>query len=183
MKLKPFQKRLICYLLKLFTEPRTKNLVTHYARVFGKETSRYATGIKSEARETKDAFAILVRYMKREPITVAQKRQFSKQMIDLLRGSGVILPFMLIPLPFVGTILLVIVEQLMLSQNIKILPSAFYQEKPKELLTPEAVIQEVGKVEKVRKVRKGGAAPDGTTPSRIFPSFSSNKNAYFDGMG
>jgi hypothetical protein len=154
MKLKPFQKRLVCYLLNLFTKPKTRERVIQHAKNFEKEAVRYTSGLKGEALETKNAFGTLIRFMKREPISKAEKRVFSKQMIDLLKGTGVVLPFMLIPLPFVGTVLLVIVEQLMLSQNIKILPSAFYPKKPDELLTPEAVIQEVGKVRKVRRVRK-----------------------------
>ena len=77
--------------------------------------------------------------MKREKLSHAEKRAFRLQMIDLLKGTGVVVPFILIPIPFVGTLLLVIMDHLLKSMNIQLLPSAFYQQHQKELLTPEAI--------------------------------------------
>ena len=56
---------------------------------------------------------------------------------------GVVVPPMLIPLPFIGTILLIIMDQLLRSMNIRLLPSAFYPEKKKELLTPEGIEEDL----------------------------------------
>ena len=57
-----------------------------------------------------------------------EKKFFKDQMVDLLKGVGIVLPLQLIPLPFVSTILLIIVEKTMLSMGIKVLPSSFYNE-------------------------------------------------------
>jgi len=111
------------------------------------EASRYSSGIKGEAIETKDAFFILTKYIKREKISKAEKKQFRLQVVDLLKGTGVVVPVMLIPLPFVSTLLLIIMDHLLLSMNIKLLPSAFYPEKKEGLLTPEGVEKDLERVE------------------------------------
>ena len=99
------------------------------------EASRYSTGFKGEAIETKESFVILTKYIKREKITKAEKKQFKRQIIGLLKGTGVVVPIMLIPLPFVSTLLLIIMDHVLLSMNIQILPSSFYPEKKQGLLT------------------------------------------------
>lgn len=137
------RRKMIRDLLMLFTLPRVRAEIARLAKIFLKETIRYTGGIKGEAKETKAAFQILTKYMKREKLTSAEKKQFVKQMIDLLKGTGVVVPVMLIPLPFVGTVLLVIVEHLLLSMNIQLLPSSFYPEEKMELLTPEAIEKEL----------------------------------------
>ena len=52
---------------------------------------------------------------------------FKDQILDLLKGIGVVLPIQLIPLPFISTILLIVMEKTLLSMGIKILPSSFYE--------------------------------------------------------
>lgn len=139
----PLRRKMIRDLLALFSLPRVRIEMARVARVFLQETNRYSGGITGEAKETKEAFHILTKYMKREAISPAEKKQFVKQMIDLLKGSGVVVPVLLIPLPFVGTVLLIIAEQLLLSMNIQLLPSAFYPHTSMELMTPEAVEKEL----------------------------------------
>ncbi|MBE0648038.1 MAG: hypothetical protein IH596_09655 [Bacteroidales bacterium] len=139
------RRKMIRDLLMLFTLPRVRSEIARLAKLFLQETTRYTGGIKGEARETKEAFHILTKYMKREKLTSAEKKQFVKQMIDLLKGTGVVVPVLLIPLPFVGTVLLIIVEHLLLSMNIQLLPSAFYQQDKKNLLTPESIEKELEK--------------------------------------
>ena len=141
--MKLLRRKMILDLLALFTLPRVRAEIARLAKLFLQETTRYSGGIKGEAKETKEAFFILTRYMKREKLTSAEKKQFVKQMIDLLQGTGVVVPFMLIPLPFIGTVLLIIVEHLLLSMNIQLLPDAFYQAKKEDLLTPEAIEKEL----------------------------------------
>ena len=104
-----------------------------------------------EAVEAKDAFFILTRYIKREKITRAEKKQFRKQLIELLKSAGVVVPVMLIPLPFISTLLLIIMDHLLLSMNIKILPSSFYPEVKEGLLTTEGVEKDLELVEKSEK--------------------------------
>ena len=141
--MKFLRRKMILDLLALFTLPRVRAEIARLAKLFLKETNRYTGGIKGEAKETKEAFVILTKYMKREKLTSVEKKQFVKQMIDLLQGTGVVVPFMLIPLPFIGTVLLIIVEHLLLSMNIQLLPDAFYQAKKEDLLTPEAIEKEL----------------------------------------
>ena len=96
------------------------------------EVKRYANGFKGEGKQSKQAFLILERYMKREDVTDEEKKFFKDQMIDLLKGVGVVLPIQLIPLPFISTILLIVMEKTMLSMGIKILPSSFYEKEEDE---------------------------------------------------
>jgi hypothetical protein len=138
-----FRKRIIRHLLRIFSIPRVREEFARIARGFTGEAGRYASGIKGEAVETRDAFIILTRYMRREKITREEKRQFQMQVYDILKGIGIVVPPMLIPLPFVGTILLIIVDQLLLSLKIHILPSSFYPAQKKPLLTPESVEEEL----------------------------------------
>lgn len=97
------------------------------------EIKRYANGFKGEGRESKKAFLILEKYMKKEDITDEEKKLFKDQIIDILKGVGVVLPLQLIPLPFVSTILLIVMEKTMLSMGIKILPSSFYESEPESV--------------------------------------------------
>lgn len=93
------------------------------------EVKRYANGFKGEAKESKKAFFVLAKYMNREDITDEEKKLFKDQIIDILKGVGVVLPIQLIPLPFVSTLLLIVMEKTMLSMGIKILPSSFYEKE------------------------------------------------------
>ena len=142
----PVRKRIIAYLLRIFTHPKVKDQIAKYAKGFRGEASRYTTGFKGEAVEAKDAFFILTRYIKREKITRAEKKQFRKQLIELLKSAGVVVPVMLIPLPFISTLLLIIMDHLLLSMNIKILPSSFYPEVKEGLLTTEGVEKDLERV-------------------------------------
>lgn len=112
------QSKFVDRLEKIISVPKVKE-----------EIKRYAHGFKGEAKESKEAFLILEKYMKKEPVTQEEKEFFKEQTLDLLKGVGVVLPVQLIPLPFVSTILLIVMERIMLSMNIKILPSSFYTEK------------------------------------------------------
>jgi hypothetical protein len=144
--MRSIRKQIIAYLLRIFTHPKVKDQIAKYAKGFMGEASRYSTGIKGEAIETKESFIILTKYIKREKITKAEKKQFKRQIIDLLKGTGVVVPVMLIPLPFISTLLLIIMDHLLLSMNIKILPSSFYPMKKHGLLTPEGVEEDLDKV-------------------------------------
>ena len=145
-RLTVFRRKIIAYLLRIFTHPKVKDQIAKYAKGFMGEASRYSTGMKGEAIETKESFFILTKYIKREKITKAEKKQFKRLVIDLLKGTGVVVPIMLIPLPFVSTLLLIIMDHLLLSMNIQILPSSFYPEKKQGLLTTEGVEEDLEKV-------------------------------------
>ena len=148
------RKRIIAYLLRIFTHPKVKDQIARYAKGFMGEASRYSTGFKGEAIETKESFMILTKYIKREKITKTEKKQFKHQIIGLLKGTGVVVPIMLIPLPLVSTLLLIIMDHVLLSMNIQILPASFYPEKKQGLLTTEGVEKDLEKVfNEEKKVR------------------------------
>ncbi len=110
------------------------------------EASRYSSGFKGEAIETKESFIILTKYIKGEKITKPEKKQFKQQVFDLLKGTGVVVPVMLIPLPFISTLLLIIMDHVLLSMNIRILPSPFYPKKKSGLLTTKGVEEDLKKM-------------------------------------
>ena len=134
-----FRRRIIKFLLRIFTLPKVKDEIARYAKGFMGESSRYSSGIKGEAIETKEAFTILTKYIRKEKISRAEKKQFKHFVNDLLKSTGVVVPIMLIPLPFVSTILLIIMDHLLLTMNIHILPASFYPAKKQGLMTTEGV--------------------------------------------
>jgi hypothetical protein len=140
------RKRIIEYLLRIFTHPKVKEQISKYAKGFIGESSRYSSGLKGEAIETKESFIILTKYIKREKITKAENKQFKRFVFDLLKGGGVVVPVMLIPLPFVSTLLLIIMDHLLLSMDIHILPSSFYPIKKRRLLTPDGIEEDLEKI-------------------------------------
>jgi len=146
--MKSLRKKIIGYFISLFTLPGVKELIASYAKAFMGEAGRYTSGIKTEAVETKETFTILTKYIRKEKITRDEKKAFKKQVIDILRSSGVIVPVMLIPLPFIGTLLLIIMDHLLLSMHIQLLPDAFYPKENKELLTTEGVEKDLKKDKK-----------------------------------
>jgi hypothetical protein len=115
-----------------FDDITSSKIVKEIRRIFSlpyvkEEIKRYAKGFKGEAKESKEAFLILGKYSRKEEITDEEKKLFKEQIIDILKGVGVVLPLQLIPLPFVSTILLIVMEKTLLSMGIKILPSSFYE--------------------------------------------------------
>ncbi|MEI7982284.1 MAG: hypothetical protein WCI71_11575 [Bacteroidota bacterium] len=150
------RKRIINYFLRIFTVPKVKNEIARYAKGFKGEASRYSTGIKGEAIETKEVFFILTKYIRKEKISKAEKKKFKRLVIDLLKGTGVVVPVMLIPLPFISTLLLIIMDHLLLTLNIQILPSSFYPEKKQELLTTESIEKDfVNEISKGKQKNSG----------------------------
>jgi hypothetical protein len=125
--------------------PKVRNKIARYAKGFKGEASRYSSGMKGEVIDAKDSFIILTKFIKREKITKLEKKLFRRQIVDLLKSSGVVVPVMLIPLPFISTLLLIIMDHLLLSMNIQILPSSFYPEKKQGLLTVKGVEEDLEK--------------------------------------
>jgi hypothetical protein len=144
-RLRVVRRRIIAYFLRIFTLPKVKDHISRYAKGFMGEASRYSSGMKGEAIDARDSFIILTRYIKREKLSRAEKKQFKRQVIDILKGAGVVVPVMLIPLPFISTLLLILMDHLLLSMNIRILPSSFYPETKQGLLTTEGVEKDLEK--------------------------------------
>lgn len=133
------REKIIEYFLQLFALPRVKEEMAKYAKAFAGEASRFTSGMKGEAVGAKESFGILAKYIRKEKLTRLEKKQFKLQMVDILKSTGIVFPVMLIPLPFVSTILLVIVDHLLQSMNIQILPSSFYPKEKIGLMTKEGV--------------------------------------------
>ena len=146
--MKSLRQKIIGYFLGIFMLPRVKELIAGYAKAFLGEANRYSTGIKTEAIETKDTFTILTKYIKNDKVSREEKKRFKRQVIDILRSSGIMVPVMLIPLPFIGTLLLIIMDHLLLSMNIKLLPDSFYPKVDKDLLTTDAIEKDLKKEKK-----------------------------------
>jgi hypothetical protein len=142
------RKTIIRYFLSLFTLPKVKETMAVYAGAFMGEAGRYTTGIRTEAADARETFTVLAKYIKKEKITREEKKLFKKQVIDILRSSGVMVPVMLIPLPFIGTLLLIIMDHLLLSMNIHLLPESFYPKEKKELLTTKGIENDLKKDKK-----------------------------------
>ena len=158
-----FRRRIIKYFLRIFTLPKVKDQIAKYARGFIRDASRYSSGMKGEVIDAKDSFIILTKFIKREKITKVEKKLFRRQIVDLLKSTGVVVPIMLIPLPFISTLLLIIMDHLLFSMNIQILPSSFYPEKKQGLLTTEGVEADLEKVvSKEKKIK----LKDGTSSLR-----------------
>jgi hypothetical protein len=130
---------IIVYFLNLFTLPKVKKEVEKYANMFLGEASRFSTGMKGEAIESKESFYILAKYLRNEKLTSAEKKRFKKQNLNILKSAGVVVPLILIPLPFISKLLLIIMDHVLLSMIIQILPSAFYNTGKKDILTIEGI--------------------------------------------
>ncbi len=152
--MRSIRKHIIGYWLGVFRLPKVRNEMARYALAFSEEATRYTSGIRGEAAETREMFLILARYIRKERLSREDKSKFKTQVIDILKGVGVVVPPMLIPLPFVGTLLLVIMDQLLLSLHIKILPSSFYPDRRRGIMTPEGIEEEFVKQFPERKPKK-----------------------------
>jgi len=133
------RKKIIGYFYAKLTLPDVRETIAGYARKFQNEAERYSGGLKTEAVETRETFTILTKYIKKEKITREEKKQFRNQVFDILRSCGIMVPVMLFPAPFVGTILLVIMDHLLLSMNIHLLPDSFYPKDKQDLMTPKGI--------------------------------------------
>jgi hypothetical protein len=137
---------IIAYFLKLFTLPNVKREIKKYANMFLGESSRFTSGMKGEAIETKESFLILAKYLRKEKLTSAEKKRFKKQTLNILKSAGVVVPVMLIPLPFISTLLLIIMDHVLISMNIQILPAAFYNTEKKDILTIEGIRKDLKRI-------------------------------------
>jgi hypothetical protein len=134
-----FRQWLINYLLDIFRLPKVGEEMAVLAKRFQQEAGRLSSGVKGEAAGTRDMFITLTRFMKHEKLSRTEKRLFKKQVVNILKGTGVVIPVMLIPLPFVSTLLLILMDHLLLSMKIRILPSSFYPEERRDLMTPGSI--------------------------------------------
>lgn len=111
------------------------------------EVKRYVFGSKQEFKETGQYFRILyTRYKKGEKLTKEEKKFLLRQSVDILKIIGLVIPFQVlfpVPLPMVGTTILIILEYVFRKMGIKILPDAYYKDyKEPNLKKVEEFIEE-----------------------------------------
>ena len=78
--------------------------------------------MKTEYAGTKEAGAIMRKYMKEGKITAEEEHILKTQMVDSLKIVGVVVPFVLVP---GASILMPILIKVAGKHNIELLPSAF----------------------------------------------------------
>lgn len=107
-----------------------------------KELIRFLKGFKGEINETGTAGNIFGKYIKGKKLTTEEKIFFGKQMKDVLKSVAIGVPYYLLPLPFVGTISLVLLDRLFAKHGKQFLPSSFYNQE-KEI---DSVIARANKI-------------------------------------
>jgi len=83
-------------------------------------------GIKNEAKETKEASQLIRKHLNGNKLTKEEIKIVREQFYDILRGAGIGIPFMLIPM---GSLLIPLMLKLSAKLGVELLPSSFRKEK------------------------------------------------------
>lgn len=100
------------------------------------EVKRYIKGSKTEFKESGEFIKLFRKYMKREKLSKKEKKFLIYQGVDILKMIGIVIPFQVLfplPVPMVGTVILILLEYVFRKMGIKILPNAFYEKEKPEL--------------------------------------------------
>ena len=94
----------------------------------------FLTGLKNEAKDTKESSFIIGKYLVTQQITKTEERALKKQVADLFKIVGIGIPFILIP---GATILIPFIIRVADKKGIDIIPSNFkISEKDKDFNQP-----------------------------------------------
>jgi hypothetical protein len=85
--------------------------------------------IGTEAKETKEASKVVVKFLKEGKVTKEEEKELKTQVYDLLKMMGIGVPFFLIP---GSTLLLPFLIKLADKKGISLLPSAFNKKEESE---------------------------------------------------
>lgn len=123
--------------MKKINKKLINNFVSATIKIFSNEKvlseiRRISGGVKGEVKETGKAFNLAGKRLSGQKLTKEEKEFFVKQMSDLARTAGFVLPIYLIPLPFVSDILIITIDNILRRRGIYLLPSSFYPDKDKE---------------------------------------------------
>ena len=87
----------------------------------------FLISVKTECENTREANAIIKKYLKEGKISSDEERILKMQLVDSLKIVGVVVPFVLIP---GASILMPILIRVASKHNIELLPSAFNNKQP-----------------------------------------------------
>jgi hypothetical protein len=82
--------------------------------------------LHSEAKETRDASKIIVKYVRNGKLSKQEEKELKLQVYDLLKIMGIGVPFVMIP---GSTILIPFLMKIAEKRNINILPSSFSKDE------------------------------------------------------
>jgi TctA family transporter len=90
-----------------------------------KEIKIFANKLANEAKETKEAAKIVAKYSRGEELTDEEEEALKEQFYDVLKMTGIGVPFALIP---GASVILPLLIAFAKKKNINILPSSFNEE-------------------------------------------------------
>ncbi len=102
--------------------------ITIHKQKASKAFQELIVNIKTEATETQVASKILIKYIKEGNVSEEEEKELRTQVYDLLKVLGIGVPFALIP---GASLLLPFLIKLVQKKGIKLLPTAFSDEKDK----------------------------------------------------
>ena len=115
---------------KRILDENVKSEVKRY--LYGSKTEFKETGkfFKIGAKHTKNKFVdLFLKHKKGEKLTKEEKKFLYRQSIDILKIVGLVIPFQVlfpIPVPMIGTTILILLEYIFRKMGINILPDAYY---------------------------------------------------------
>ena len=88
----------------------------------------FLSKVSEETDETKEAAKIIQKHIKGEPVSDEEEQKLKEQFFDILKITGIGIPFMLIP---GASLLLPAIVIIAKKYNIELLPSSFQEIKEK----------------------------------------------------
>jgi hypothetical protein len=88
----------------------------------------FLSKVSEETDETKEAAKIIQKHIKGEPVSDEEEQKLKEQFFDILKITGIGIPFMLIP---GASLLLPAIVIIAKKYNIELLPSSFQEKKEK----------------------------------------------------
>jgi hypothetical protein len=89
---------------------------------FKREIKLFVKRLANEAQETKEAALIIAKYTRGEEITEEEEKALKEQFYDVLKITGIGVPFAIIP---GASVLLPVIVSISKKKGINILPSSF----------------------------------------------------------
>lgn len=89
---------------------------------FKKEIKIFAGKIANEAKETQEAASLVKKHLSGTPLTEEEEKILRQQFYDILKMTGIGVPFFIIP---GASVILTVIVVYFKKKNINILPSSF----------------------------------------------------------
>ena len=98
--------------------------------------STFAKNMSSEAKETKEASMLVVKFMKEGKISAEEEKELRTQVYDLFKMVGIGIPFFMIP---GSTLLLPFMIKVSKRFGINLLPSSFTKEEQEDKINDDPI--------------------------------------------